>query len=190
MLTKYCGNDTMYFIVFPFQAGARRCHDLQETVCIIPQLGSGPFNDTRGSGYYTEHDYENILRYAKKHFVEVIPEIDAPGHAHAAIRAMEMRFVRSGDNTFRLIDPLDTSVYMSTQHWFKNAMNPCIDSTFIFIETVLERIIDIHSRIKPLSTFGIRGDEVPKGAWEKSPECKKFLQRFPRYDKPKGKHLV
>ena len=177
----------MFYLIF--QIGARRCHNLDETECIIPQLGSGPYNDTHGSGFYTEQEYKEILAYANARFIEVIPEIDAPGHAHAAIRAMETRSVRTGNDEFRLIEPLDKSVYISTQHWFKNVMNPCLESTYSFIDRVLTRIIELHRGIQPLKTVGIRGDEIPKGAWEESPECQKFIQMYPDYNKPKVKYL-
>ena len=58
---------------------------------MISQLGSGPFSNNGGSGYYTVADYQEILRHAVKHHVEVIPEFDTPGHAHAAVKAMDAR---------------------------------------------------------------------------------------------------
>ena len=58
----------------------------------MPQLGSGPTGLTSGSGHYTVDEYREILRYASTRHIEVIPEFDSPGHAHAAIRAMEARY--------------------------------------------------------------------------------------------------
>ena len=162
---------------------------MNETECILPQYGSGPYDDTTGSGFYTELEYKEILRHAKKHFIEVIPEIDAPGHAHAAIRAMDVRYQREREKEFIIVDPLDKSVHMSVQKWFDNVMNPCMDSTYTFLARVLSRIVKLHRGIQPLSTFSIRGDEVPKGAWVKSPECQKFLRLFPKYRKRKVKYL-
>ena len=182
----------MLLLLFFYQIGGRRCHDLSERECIIPQLGSGPSDNTSGSGFYTEKEYQEILAYAKKHYIEVIPEIDAPGHAHAAIRAMEVRFIRDGDTEFRLKDPRDTTSYITTQNWLESVMNPCLDSVYTFIDTVLMHIERLHRIIQPLRTFSVRGDEVPKGAWKKSPECHKLLRRFPKYNKPGGRclHLI
>ena len=45
----------------------------------------------KGSGYYSVSDYQKILKVASANHIEVIPEIDIPGHSHAAIRAMEAR---------------------------------------------------------------------------------------------------
>ena len=44
----------------------------------MPLYGSGPFNNTSGSGFYTVDQYKEILRYAQERHVEVIPEIDMP----------------------------------------------------------------------------------------------------------------
>lgn len=71
--------------------GGQRCHDLQERSCIMPMHGSGPFNDTSGSGYYTVEEYMSILEYAQSRHITVLPEFDMPGHSHAAIHSMKSR---------------------------------------------------------------------------------------------------
>ena len=57
-------------------------------------LGSGPFTNSSGSGYYTVGEYQRILRRAAARHVEVIPEFDMPSHSHAAVRSMERRYQR------------------------------------------------------------------------------------------------
>lgn len=52
----------------------------------MSQLGSGPTIVGSGSGYYSKKQYQEILRYAKQRHIEVIPEIDMPGHGHAVIK--------------------------------------------------------------------------------------------------------
>ena len=54
-------------------------------------LGSGPFTNTSGSGYFTVKDYKEMLLYAKARHITVIPEFDMPSHAHAAIHSMKVR---------------------------------------------------------------------------------------------------
>jgi hexosaminidase len=73
--------------------GAQRCHDPDETRCLLPQLASGPDNRS-GGGYLRREDYMALLRYAHERFVEVIPKIDMPAHARAAVVAMEARYRR------------------------------------------------------------------------------------------------
>src|SRR5439155_13760966 len=57
-----------------------------------------------GSGFYTTRDFEDILAYAAERHIHVIPEIDVPGHARAAVQAMEFRF-----RTFSHSDPATAS---------------------------------------------------------------------------------
>ena len=61
-------------------------------MCVQPQLGSGPLPKDGGTGFYSVADYREILAYAEARHIEVIPEIDVPGHAHAPIKAMEKRY--------------------------------------------------------------------------------------------------
>jgi len=60
----------------------------------MAMLGSGPFTNSSGSGYYTVEDYRRILRRAAARHVEIVPEFDMPSHSHAAIKSMERRYHR------------------------------------------------------------------------------------------------
>ena len=97
--------------IFFWKIGGRRCHDLSGDKCIMPQLGSPPSGGMPGSGFYTQEDYKEILKYANDRHIKVIPEFDMPGHAHAAINAMLARQRKDNDTTYMLIDPDDTSRY-------------------------------------------------------------------------------
>ncbi|KAL3885100.1 hypothetical protein ACJMK2_025198 [Sinanodonta woodiana] len=173
------------------EIGGRRCLDLNETVCILPQYGSGPTNETSGSGFFSVEDYQNILSYAKTHHIEIIPEFDTPGHAHSAVRSMEQRYLKiaanvTADNDFRLLDGNDTSQYLSTQMFTDNGINPCINSTYNFMKHVMEKVHDMHKDIQPLKIFHFGGDEVANGAWVNSTACKDFLTQNPKYNVSKG----
>lgn len=117
--------------------------------------------------------------YAKARYIEVIPEIDMPGHARAAIMAMEARFREynnSGNpqeaNKYRLTDPDDTSRYLSVQNFNDNAMDPCLDSTYEFVKKVVEEIKKMHQEAQhPLKIFHFGGDEVARTAWVNSTAC-------------------
>ena len=121
------------------------------------QLGSGPGTGNSGSGYYTVDDYREILRFAEARHVEVIPEFDMPGHGHAAIKAMQARqkkYAAMGKtfeaDQYLLSDPLDTSQYLSVQFFTDNAINPCLESTYEFLEHVVNSIRHLHHDIQPL----------------------------------------
>lgn len=137
--------------------GSRRCHDLEEEHCLGSQLGSGPGTGNSGSGSYTVEDYREILRYAEERHVEVIPEFDMPGHGHAAIKAMQARqkkYAAMGQgfeaNQYLLSDPLDTSQYLSVQFFTDNAINPCLESTYEFVEHIVNSVRHMHHDIQTL----------------------------------------
>ncbi|XP_052096527.1 beta-hexosaminidase-like isoform X2 [Mytilus californianus] len=167
------------------EVGSKRCHTEIEDVCLIPQLGSGPYNTTSGSGFYSIQDYKDILSYAKKRHIEVIPEVDMPGHARAAIIAMEARY-RKYSNTnnneaekYRLIDPDNESKFLSVQIFNDNAVNPCIESTYDFIEKIVSELKVMHSAVgHPLDIYHFGGDEVAKTAWVNSTKCNQLNFNF------------
>ena len=137
--------------------GSKRCHDLKEEKCLGSQLGSGPGTGNSGSGFYTVEDYREILRYAEERHVEVIPEFDMPGHGHAAIKAMQARQKKHAAmghgfeaDQYLLSDPLDTSKYLSVQFFTDNAINPCIESTYEFLEHIVASVRHMHHDIQPL----------------------------------------
>ena len=127
-----------------FQIGSKRSHDLKETSSLMVTLGSGPFTNSSGSGYYTVDDYKEILKYAKARHIKVIPEIDMPSHSHAAIMSMEGRHRNRGDDEYTLIDHHDNSTYLSVQQFHMNSLNPCLESTYHFIEHIVKALVDMH----------------------------------------------
>lgn len=177
------------------QVGGNRCHDLQELRCIIPQFGSGPHNDTSGSGYFTVSNYKELLSYAVKNHIQVIPEFDMPGHSHAAIASMKARFQKYVNNNmsaaseYLLHDTNDSTSYMSVQQWTDNAINPCLNSTYDFIAKLMDEVIEMHRHIQPLTNFHFGGDETAENAWQNSSKCQQFLSKNQQYSMPKGLKL-
>jgi hexosaminidase len=172
------------------EIGGRRGHTHDERTFLIPSYGSGPDPDPEvsiGSGWYTREEYIDILRYARERHIEVIPEIDVPGHARAAIVAMKARYERlmaenkiDEADAYRIHDPEDTSEYRSIQRWDDNVINVCQESTYRFFEVVFDEIIDMYREAQvPLTTIHIGGDEVPKGVWVDSPKCQALLEKSP-----------
>ncbi|WP_153914118.1 family 20 glycosylhydrolase [Shewanella sp. TC10] len=163
--------------------GSKRCHDLTETRCLIPQLGSGPFADTKVNGFYSKADYIEILQYATARQVEVIPSMDMPGHSRAAIKSMDARyrkFIAAGDtaaaNEFLLSDAEDKTIYSSVQYYSDNTLNVCMESTFNFVDKVISEIAKLHQQANhPLHRYHIGADETA-GAWKQSPQCLSFIE--------------
>lgn len=179
------------------EVGGQREHTTKDAAALHPAYGSGPFpyaEGTHGSGYYTREDFIEILRYANARHIKVIPEVNLPGHARAAIKAMEARYERfmsAGDeeaaNEYRLIDPEETSEYISAQSLTDNIVNVARESVYRFFETVVDGIVDMYEEANaPLEIFHTGGDEVPEGSWTQSPMIDELLANMPGVTDPKN----
>ncbi|MEE4178495.1 MAG: family 20 glycosylhydrolase [Bacteroides sp.] len=162
------------------EVGSKRGHTTIDAPALHPAYGSGPFadaTDSWGNGYYSREDYLEILRYATQRHIQIIPEINMPGHSRAAIKAMEARYEKfmaegkeDAANEFRLIDPEETSEYYTAQSFRDNVVNVARESAYHFLETVLDEVIAMYEEADaPLDIVNIGGDEVPGGAWTQSP---------------------
>lgn len=166
------------------KVGGYRCHDPSETRCLQPQLGAGPDRDTPVNGYLSRADYVEILKAAQARGIEVIPSFDMPGHSRAAIRSMEARYRRllaegrkAEAEQFRLAEPGDTTQYRSVQNYNDNTLNVCLDSTYRFIDAVIDDIKALHAAAGvALRTYHIGADETA-GAWSGSPACKALMAK-------------
>ena len=147
---------------------------LMYTFCVTPDR-----NDTKtsGNGFYSRADYIDLLRYADARRMLIIPEFDIPGHSRAAVKSMEYCLRTTGDKTYRLWDPEDTSKYVSAQDFSDNVIDVSLPSTYAFIEKVFDNLIALHAEAGvPLEAIHIGGDEVPDGSWEGSPSCKALME--------------
>jgi len=137
--------------------GATRGADLPG---MLPQLGDGP---ARKTGYYTQDQMRAVVAHAGALGVEVMPEIETPGHAACVMAALPF-----------LVDPDETpDSYHPVQGYPNNAWNPGVPETFV----VLERIIDELCEIFPSRHFHVGGDEVARNAWLQSPRARILMQR-------------
>ncbi|MGI4750101.1 MAG: family 20 glycosylhydrolase [Janthinobacterium lividum] len=168
--------------------GSKRGHTLDSKDHLPPSYGSGPkVNNPYGSGFYTKADFVEILQYAKTRHITVIPEIETPGHARAAIKAMDARYrmlllagKKQEAERYLLHDLGDQSVYRSVQNWNDNVVDVSMPSTYSFLETVADEVIAIYKEADaPLKTIHFGGDEVPAGVWEKSAAYQKLRATHP-----------
>ena len=182
--------------------GSKRCHDLSETRCLLPQLGSGPDTSTNGSGYFSRQDYIDILRYANARQITVIPEIDMPAHARAAVISMEARYKKlmaegkvSEANEYRLQEDGDDSNVTTVQFYDRTSfINPCLPSAQRFVSKIMNELILMHREAgQPLQTWHFGGDEAKNiylgsGYTDKTrPEPAKGQRDLSRQDKPWAK---
>lgn len=152
--------------------GSRRGYTLDEKEYLVQIFtGNGNPNATEGTsnGYITRNEFIELLKYCHHLGIDVIPEIESPGHARAAIKAMEARYRNTGDDSYRLIEDGDTSKYTSAQAFHDNVMNPALPGPYKFMEKVIDEIALMYREAGvPLEAIHIGGDEVPRGAWNGS----------------------
>lgn len=174
------------------EVGGCRGHTSTNRDHLMPHYGSGGMASQEsgyGSGYLTREEFIGILEFAARHHIEVIPEINFPGHARAAIYAMEARydrFMEAGKpeeaEEFRLVDPEDESVYNSAQNFNDNVICVCRESSYSFFERVVDELISMYKEAGiSLKTVHTGGDEVPEGVWAGSPMCREFLESHPEW---------
>ncbi len=169
-----------------------------EVAGLMPQLGSGPASDNQGSGFFTAAQFVELLQYANDREISVIPELDMPAHARAAVVAMRARAVNLGDANdvnVRVDDPADTSRYLTIQHYDDGILNPCVPGTYNFINSVVTDVQAMYTQAgAPLDVWHMGGDEannvftgsgfqaenIDRSAWdfpwERSPACNDFIQ--------------
>ena len=169
--------------------GGHRGFDKDEKQFLQPAYGSGPdVADTAGSGFFTRKDFIEILQFAMARHIRVIPEIETPGHARAAIKAMEARYdrlLKAGHKEeaeeYRLTDPDDKSDYHSVQNWNDNVINVALPSVYRFLDKVVEEVAAMYKDAgAPLEYVHMGGDEVPGGVWEKSPVVNALMAKDKR----------
>ncbi len=112
-------------------------------------------------GFYSQDDAREIIEFAKKRFITVVPEIEIPGHSQAAIAAYpELGCTGKQFDVAKKFGIMDV-VYC-----------PGKDKTFQFWYDVLDEVMEIF----PSKIIHTGGDEVPKTYWKKCPDCQKRIQ--------------
>jgi hexosaminidase len=119
------------------------------------------FDKTRYGGYYTQQDIKEIVEYAKQRQVDIIPEIDMPGHTLSALAA------------YPELSCHQTPLAVSTS-WgiFEDVLCVGNEKTFTFLEDVLTEVMELF----PGKYIHIGGDEVSKKRWKKCSQCQKQMQ--------------
>ena len=164
------------------QVAARRGATLDEKGYLAQIFdGNGNPDDLSqcGNGYFTRAQFIELLKYARAHGVRIIPEIETPGHARAAIVAMKNRAMNNPTaEQFRLWDDKNESVFTSAQSYHDNVLNVASDDVYRFIDRVVEELQKMYKEAGlKLEIVHLGGDEVPNNAWSKSPDVQALMQR-------------
>ena len=113
------------------------------------------FDDDAYGGYYTQEEAREIVKYAAERYITVIPEIEMPGHALAALAS------------YPYLSCTRQPMKVATKWGVFKDVYCTRDSTFNFLEDVLTEIMDIF----PSKYIHIGGDECPKDRWKECPDC-------------------
>ena len=167
------------------EVGSKRGYTKDESDNLIPIYGSGPdSNSSPGSGYLSKSEFMDILKYGNERNITIIPQISYPSHIRSAIISMNARYqkyMKLGDKgeaeKYLLIDPNDESEYYSAQGFDDNIVCICRESAFNFYEKVIDEVYLMYKEAGvEMKKFGVGADEIPYGAWRKSPLCDKFME--------------
>ncbi len=143
-------------------------------------------------GYYTQEDVREIIEYARQRFITIVPEIELPGHAVAALAAYPQYSCTGGPFTV-----------ITGGYWpISDVYCAGSDSTFFFLENILTEVMDLF----PGKYIHIGGDEVNKANWANCLKCQKrieeeglkdedelqsyFVKRIEKIVNAKGKKII
>ncbi len=120
------------------------------------------FDTIRYGGYYTQEEIREIVAYAAKRFVTIVPEIEMPGHVQALLAAYP--HLACQDDTFEV-----------GRNWgvYNNVLCPTAES-IDFMKNVLSEVMDLF----PSPYIHIGGDECPKEQWQKSDYCQRLMEKL------------
>lgn len=152
----------------------------------------GTGNDSlRYGGFYTQDQIKDVVDYAAKRYITVIPEIEMPGHAKAALSAYPNLGCTGGPYEARQTWGVEEEVFCAGN-----------DSVFLMLQDVLDEVIPLF----PSEYVHVGGDECPKVRWKTCAKCQKrmkennltdehqlqsyFIQRMEKYINSKGKKII
>ena len=138
---------------------------------VIGPGNSGIYNGTPYGGYYTQEECREVVRYASERYINVVPEIDLPGHMQSALHVFPHLGCTGG--------PYPVRTYWGVSREVLCGGNP---ETLTFLKTVLGELCDVF----PSKYIHIGGDECPKHRWQKCPTCQAKIKELGL--KNDGKH--
>ncbi|RYD95110.1 MAG: beta-N-acetylhexosaminidase [Sphingobacteriales bacterium] len=158
---------------------------------LVGRFGSDKYDGEKYCGFYTQDQIKEVVQYAADRYINVIPEIEMPGHAMAAIAAYPELSCT----------PNEPKKVAQTWGVFDDVFCPS-ETTFTFLQNVMDEVIQLF----PSTYVHIGGDECPKTAWKNSAFCQQlmkekglkdehalqsyFIQRMEKYINNKGRKII
>ena len=121
------------------------------------------YEQGRYGGYYTQDEIGEVVAYAAKRHIAVIPEIEMPGHATAALAAYPELACGHGPKSFE-----------TSGRWgvLDDVFCPGKEQTFEFLEGMLDEVLELF----PSKLIHIGGDECPRVRWKECPDCRARME--------------
>ena len=119
----------------------------------------------RYGGFYTQEDIKEVVAYAKERFIEIIPEIDIPGHSQAAVASYP---------EFLACDPEKKHEVWLWQGISTDVINVANPKAVEFAKDVIDELTELF----PFGYIHLGGDECPVNKWQKNKECQDLLQKI------------
>ncbi len=154
-------------------------------------VGPAVFDNVRYGGFYTQQELRDIVDYAAKRYITVVPEIEMPGHALAALAAYPQYSCTGGPHSVQMSWGIFDDIYCAGN-----------DGTFTFLQDILDEVMDIF----PSQYIHIGGDEAPKKRWQACAKCQAriqaqglkdelelqsyFITRMEKYVNSKGRNIL
>jgi hexosaminidase len=127
-------------------------------------------------GFYTQDDIRELVQYAKERFVNILPEIDVPGHSLAAVVSYPDLSCTPGADKYRVRsgeEIMDWSKGAPPIALVDNTLCPANEKVYDFLDKVMTQVAELF----PFEYIHVGGDECPKNYWEKSDAIKGLMQR-------------
>ncbi|MBU1372809.1 MAG: family 20 glycosylhydrolase [Bacteroidetes bacterium] len=127
-------------------------------------------------GFYTQEDIKELVAYAKDRFVNILPEIDVPGHSLAAVVSYPELSCTPEANTYNVRSGeqiMDWSKGHPPIALYDNTLCPANEKAYQFLDTVVSQV----AKLFPFEYIHMGGDECPKNYWEKDPQIKALMKK-------------
>lgn len=127
-------------------------------------------------GFYTHDDIRDVIAYAKARFVQIMPEIDVPGHSLAAVASYPELSCTPGAEEYEVRageEFMDWSRGAPPIAYVDNTLCPANEHVYRFMDKVLTEV----ARLFPFEYIHLGGDEAPHNFWKKSPQVAALMQK-------------
>ncbi len=127
-------------------------------------------------GYFTHQDIKELVQYAQERYVNILPEVDIPGHSLAAIAAYPELSCTPGAENYRVRSGEKIMEWPANGHFYAlvdNTLCPANEKVYAFLDKVFTEMAQLF----PFEYIHMGGDETAKNFWEKSPAIRELMQK-------------